>query len=69
MEGRLGHEGRVVWVSLGMFPQSPGMASPLQAASYSAIFCACMFESKIMKMLYLSKMVCNSCFQFLPSAH
>ena len=41
MGGRLGHEGSVVPVSLGTYPQSPGTASPLRAASYSAIFFAC----------------------------
>ena len=38
MGGRLGHGGRVVRVSLEMFPQSPGTASPPRATSYSAIF-------------------------------
>ena len=38
-----------------MFPRSPGTASPLRAASHSAIFCACVCESKIPKMLYFSR--------------
>ena len=62
-------------VFLGTFPQSPGTASPLRVASHSAIFCACVCESKILKMFYLFKKVRNSCVElslkikFLLSAH
>ena len=42
---------------LGTFPQSPGTVSPLRTASHSAIFCACVCESKILKMFYLFKKV------------
>ena len=60
---------------LGTFAQSQGTASPLRAASHSAIFCACVYESKIPKMFYLSKKISNSCIElslkikFLLSAH
>ena len=38
-----------------------GFATCLRVASHSAIFCACVCESKIPKMFYLFKKVRNSC--------